>query len=193
MRLQELDLGGVFVVEPERLVDERGWFARTYSREEFAAAGIDPHVEQTSWAYNERRHTLRGLHFQTGPHAETKLVRCTSGEVYDVVADLRADSQTYGQWRAIHLTAGGGQALVVPPGVAHGYLTLTAGAELHYQISKRHEPASASGVRWDDPALGVSWPHPPEVVSDRDLQHPPFHPAQQRGGRSRLHEDGNSA
>lgn len=184
MRLRELDLRGVFVVEPERLVDERGWFARTYSREEFAAAGIDAHVEQTSWAYNERRHTLRGLHYQTGTHAETKLVRCTSGEVYDVVADLRADSPTYCCWRAIHLTARGGEAVVVPPGVAHGYLTLTDGAELQYQMSTRHQPSSASGLRWDDPALRVSWPHQPDVVSERDLGHPPFRPAQPRGGTS---------
>ena len=174
MRLRELDIAGVFLVEPERHEDERGFFARTWCRNEFKAAGLDAAAAQCGVAHNRRKHTLRGMHYQADPHAETKLVRCTAGAVWDVAVDLRPDSPTFKKWAAAELSAENRHALYVPKGFAHGYLTLTDDAEVTYMMSDFYEPAAGRGVRWDDPAFAIDWPAPPALINDRDATYPDF-------------------
>lgn len=170
-------LPGVMVVELERHPDERGFFARTFSTDELVAHGLDARVAQCSLSWNERRGTLRGLHWQAAPHAEAKLVRVTRGEIHDVVVDLRPDSPTYCRHFALTLSAESRNALFVPAGVAHGFLTLVDGCEVAYQMSVAHAPKSARGARWNDPAFGISWPAPVEVIAPRDASWPDFVPA----------------
>jgi dTDP-4-dehydrorhamnose 3,5-epimerase len=165
-------VAGAYVVEPERHLDERGFFARTWCAREFAERGLEPALSQCSVSYNHRRGTLRGLHYQAPPFAEVKLVRCTRGALYDVAVDLRPDSPTYRRWVGVELTADGGQALYVPRGVAHGFYALADATEAAYQISSPHEPAAARGVRWNDPLLGLAWPGPVAVVAPRDRDYP---------------------
>ena len=172
MIFREQEIGGVFELEPEPAVDERGLFARTYAREEFAEHGISFSVEQASVSYNERRGTLRGMHLQLPPHEEAKLVRCLAGSVYDVVVDLRAGSATRLHWCAVELTAERRNAVYIPAGLAHGFVTLVDGCELEYLISAPYVPSAASGIRWDDPAIGIEWPLSPTVISERDASYP---------------------
>lgn len=178
-------LEGAVIVGLEPHEDERGHFVRTFSVDEFAAAGLDPLVVECSVAYNPRRHTLRGLHWQTAPDAEAKLVRCSRGALYDVIVDLRPASPTLGQWLAVELTADNGRMLYVPKEFAHGYQTLVEDTEASYQMSARYAPAAARGIRWDDPAVAIDWPPAPErIVSARDLSWPdyagPVHPQPSR-------------
>jgi dTDP-4-dehydrorhamnose 3,5-epimerase len=172
MILRETAVAGAFVLEPEPIEDERGFFARVFDAAELAAHGLETAVAATSIAYNRAQWTLRGLHYQTAPHEETKLVRCTRGAVYDVAADLRPDSATYLAWHGVELSADNRLALHVPAGCAHGYLTLEDESELLYQISQPYVPAAATGVRWDDPALAIAWPAAPLVISARDAELP---------------------
>jgi dTDP-4-dehydrorhamnose 3,5-epimerase len=172
MILTETTLRDVFVVEPEPVEDERGFFARVFGATEFEERGLVAAVAECSISYNRTRSTLRGLHYQRAPHQEAKLVRCIRGAVHDVALDLRPDSPTYLRWEAVELSAANRLALYVPPGCAHGYLTLEDGCELLYQISERYEPGSATGVRWNDPAIGVDWPADPVVISERDASFP---------------------
>jgi dTDP-4-dehydrorhamnose 3,5-epimerase len=162
------------VVELEPIVDERGFFARTFSRDEFVSAGLDGDIAQCSISFNERKGTLRGLHYQAAPHAESKLVRCTHGAIYDVIVDLRAESPTFCEWLAIELSAANRLGLFVPKGLAHGFQTITAGAEVLYQISENYEPSAARGVRWNDPRFGIEWPAADRTISERDLAFPDF-------------------
>jgi dTDP-4-dehydrorhamnose 3,5-epimerase len=175
--LREQRIAGVFVVEPEPAVDERGVFARTYSRGAFAERGISFEIEQASVSFNARRGTLRGMHLQVPPHEEAKLVRCLSGTVYDVVVDLRVGSATQLEWLAVELSAERRNALYVPAGLAHGFLTLADGCELEYLISTAYVPSAAAGVRWDDPAIAVDWPAAPAVISPRDTAFADLDPA----------------
>lgn len=176
MKLVATPLGGVFVVEIAPIEDERGFFARTYHRDEFAQAGLNPDITQCSVSFNTRRGTLRGMHFQAAPHAETKLVRCTRGAIYDVALDLRRDSPTYRQWFAVELTAEKRNALYIPVGCAHGFQTLTDGAEVFYQITPGWKPDAGRGVRWNDPAFGIAWPVAGPTMSARDAAYPDFAP-----------------
>lgn len=164
----ETSLPGAWLLEPERVEDERGYFARTYSRQEFAARGLDPEIAQCSVSWNRRRGTLRGLHFQAAPHEETKLVRCTRGSVWDAIVDLRPGSPTLERHFAAVLSAERGNSLYVPKGFAHGFITLEDATEVSYQISAPYAPESARGYRWDDPAFAIPWPEPPAVISARD-------------------------
>lgn len=166
MRFSELPLPGAFVVAPERRADARGYFARTFCRDEFAAHGLVDAFVQCSMSFNARRGTLRGMHYQRAPYEETKLVRCTSGAVFDVLVH-RASSR----WHAIELTADNGLAVYIPTGFAHGFQTLTDCAELFYQMSERYQPDSAAVLRWDDSALGIDWPIRPPILSPRDAGH----------------------
>ena len=177
-------LAGVFVVALERHEDERGSFARTYDREAFLAHGLDPTIAQCSLSSNRRRGTLRGLHWQGVPHAEHKLVRATRGAVWDVVVDLRPGSATRGRHFAAELSAAGGDAMFVPAGCAHGFLTLEDESELHYQISAPYSPAHARGVRWDDPELAIPWPFAPVVISERDRTLPSWAAAREAEERA---------
>lgn len=172
MRFLETKIPGVYVIQPERLADTRGYFARTFCIHEFESRGINPRIVQCSTSYNARRATLRGLHYQLAPHAETKLIRCTRGAIFDVLADLRPDSPTYLHWAGIELSESNGKSLYVPEGVAHGFQTLVHKTEVFYQISEFFHSESASGVRWDDPALNIEWPLKPATISDRDLALP---------------------
>jgi len=172
VRFTDAGLPGAYLVEEERNLDERGWFARTFDIDEFRAAGLELTVAQSSVSWNVRRHTLRGLHLQLAPHEERKLVRCTRGTVFDVLVDLRVGEQTFGRWVAHRLDAASSRGLYVPPGVAHGFLTLEDDTELQYQISVPYEPSAASGVRWDDTDLAIAWPAEPQVISERDRSLP---------------------
>ena len=172
MIFREQPIAGVFVVEPAPAEDERGLFARTFDRAELADAGLPLVVEQASVSFNTRRGTLRGMHFQAPPHEEAKLVRCVTGSAYDVVVDLRDESPTRLAWLAVDLSAPSRNAVYVPPGCAHGFLTLEDATELEYLISTAYEPTAAAGVRWDDPAIGIEWPFEPLVISARDAAFP---------------------
>jgi dTDP-4-dehydrorhamnose 3,5-epimerase len=163
-----LKVAGAYAVEVETLEDERGWFGRLFSIDEFARLGMDGRVDQCSLSFNRKASTLRGLHFQLAPDEESKLVLCISGAVYDVVVDLRSGSPTHKVWDSVELTSSEPLAVFVPPGVAHGYLTIVDNSTVYYQISTPYEPTSASGARWDDPAFGISWPSEPKVISARD-------------------------
>ena len=176
MRLRPLAVDGAFVVEPERHADERGYFARAFDADAFAEHGLESAVAQTSVSFNVKELTLRGLHYQAAPHAEAKLVRCTRGAVYDVVVDLRPQSPTFLRWDAVQLDEDDGLGAYVPPGCAHGFLTLRDASELHYQISAPYQPEAARGVRWDDPAFGIDWPAAPRVIAARDASYPDFAP-----------------
>jgi dTDP-4-dehydrorhamnose 3,5-epimerase len=166
-------LDGTFVVELEPHSDDRGFFARAWCRTEFEALGLDGRIEQCNVAVNERTGTLRGLHFQRGAHAETKVVRCTAGAVYDVLVDLRPASSTYLEWIAVELSSENRFALYIPGGVAHGYQTLEERTEVFYFHSTAYAPESAGGVRWDDPAFGIDWPAVDgRVMSEKDRSWP---------------------
>ena len=169
-------LADAHVVEPERFEDERGFFARIFEPREFEAKGLNPNVAQSSLSFNPRKGTLRGMHFQRPPFAEAKLVRCTRGAVHDVIIDLRRDSKSYLGHFGVVLDADSRRMLYVPEGFAHGFLTVTDDAEVTYQISARYSPEHASGVRWNDPAFGISWPGPVVLINERDRTYPDFRP-----------------
>jgi dTDP-4-dehydrorhamnose 3,5-epimerase len=167
-----LDLIGAYLVEIEPQADERGFFARTFCEDEFAAAGLVTRLPQTSISYNARRGTVRGMHFQAAPHQETKLVRCIAGAVYDVIVDVRPESATYLRSLGVELSAKSRSALYIPAGFAHGFQTLADDSELLYMIDVNHVAEAARGVRWNDPLLRVEWPDPIKVISPRDLKFP---------------------
>ena len=167
-------LDDAWLIEVEPREDQRGFFARTWCRQELAAQGLDTEIAQESLSYNRHRGTLRGLHFQRSPHEETKIVRCTRGGIFDVIVDLRPRSPTYLQWQGFELTAENRKALYVPKGFAHGFQTLTDEAEIAYQISAFYAPDSAGGYRYDDPEFGIAWPLPVTAISERDLEWLPF-------------------
>jgi dTDP-4-dehydrorhamnose 3,5-epimerase len=173
----ETRVPGAFVVEPERLEDERGFFARIWCAREFAERGLDPRLVQCSISLSERKGTLRGLHYQAPPYAEAKLVRCTRGAVHDVIVDLREDSPAFLRHVAVELSAVNHRMLYVPEGVAHGFQTLEDHSEVAYQMSAFHAPSHARGVRWNDPAFGIVWPPDERIVSERDRSYPDFVPA----------------
>ena len=172
MKFVPSPLAGVVLVEPDRGTDERGAFARMYEPQAFARAGLDVPLPLVARAWNHRAATLRGMHYQAAPHGETKLVSCARGAVFDVAVDLRAGSPTRGQWFGARLDADDGQALWVPAGCAHGYLTLTDEAVVLYQMTDNHRPDAERGVRWDDPTLAIAWPAAPAVISERDRSWP---------------------
>lgn len=175
MRFHETPLPGAYVLEPERIEDARGFFARTWAPDELAARGLDAALAYEAVSFNARRGTLRGMHFQAAPHEETKVVRCTRGAIFDVIVDLRPDSATFKRWFGAELTAANGRALYVPAGMAHGFQTLVDDTEVAYQISEFHHGESARGVRWDDPAFSIEWPQAASrVISGKDLAYPDF-------------------
>jgi dTDP-4-dehydrorhamnose 3,5-epimerase len=174
MRFLPTRLDGAWLVELEPARDERGFFARIWDGHAFAARGLDPAMAQASLSSNRRAGTLRGLHFQLPPNAETKLVRCIRGAVFDVIVDLRRGSPTYLAWEGFELTAENRRQLYIPQGFAHGFESLVDDSELLYLISTPYAPTAAAGLRWDDPALGIEWPLPPATVSERDRAWPAF-------------------
>jgi len=178
MRFVETPLNGAWVVDLDLLGDERGWFARTFDAGEFAARGLNPAVVQCNASFNARRGTLRGMHYQAEPHGESKLVRCVRGAIFDVAVDLRGGSPTLRRWHGVELSADNRLAFYIPPGLAHGFQTLSDDAEVLYQMGNPYVPEAARGVRWDDPAFAIQWPEPDgeRIVSERDRAFADFRP-----------------
>jgi len=174
MRFGETSIAGAFVLDIERFEDERGFFARVSCVREFSEHGLAAAIMQTSIAYNRKKGTLRGLHYQAPPGREAKYVRCTRGAILDVVVDIRPNSPSFLRHIAVELTADNRRGLYVSPGLAHGYQTLTDDTEVFYQMSDYHAPELARGFRWDDPAFGIAWPDGPRIINSRDNGYPPF-------------------
>jgi dTDP-4-dehydrorhamnose 3,5-epimerase len=166
------EIPSVLIVEPELLTDDRGFFATTFSSEDFARAGLDVSVAQGAVSWNRKKGTLRGLHFQADPHGQAKLVRCSHGAIHDVAVDLRPGSPTRHRWVAVQLSAENRRQLWIPTGFAHGFQTLEDGSEVVYQMSSPYRPGSARGVRFDDPAFGIEWPLEVSEISCKDLEYP---------------------
>ena len=174
MKFHELELPGLFLIELDRFEDERGFFARTFCKEEFQKKGLECHFDQCSFSFNKNRGTLRGMHFQSAPYEEGKLIRCTHGAIYDVLVDLRPESKTYKKWQAVELSENNLSLLYVPKGLAHGFQTLEENTQVFYQISEKYSQPHAAGVRWNDPIFGIHWPLPVSTISIKDQQYPNF-------------------
>ena len=174
MIFTESRLPGAFVIEPERIDDVRGFFAMNWSEQDFAVRGLVSRFVESNISFSNKRGTLRGMHYQARPHGQVKLVRCTTGAIHDVIIDLRPDSPTFKQWEAVELSADNRLMLYVPLDFAHGFQTLVDGTEVTYQMSSTYHPESSRGVRWDDPAFGISWPEAERVIIARDREYPDF-------------------
>jgi dTDP-4-dehydrorhamnose 3,5-epimerase len=174
MRFTETELQGAFLIDLERLEDDRGFFARSFCASEFEEHDLNSTVVQSNVSFNSSKGTLRGMHYQVPPAAETKLVRCTRGAIYDAIVDLRPNSPTYLSHLGVELTAENGTALYVPEMCAHGYLTLTDDTEVTYQVGAFYAPEHERGLPHDDPAFGIEWPLPVRVISDKDRTWPRF-------------------
>jgi len=168
MKITPLKISGVALIEAQAIADERGFFARSFCRAQFAAAGLELDVVQSNISHNAVKGTLRGLHFQAAPKPDPKLVSCIQGSIFDVVVDIRETSATFCQWVGAELSADNGKALFVPPGCAHGFMTLSDDARVHYQMGEVYVADLARGLRWDDPAFAIDWPLDPVVISERD-------------------------
>lgn len=176
MRFEPVAIAGAMMVRQQRAVDERGAFARVFCRDEFLAHGLDPDVAQCSVSINPARGTLRGMHYQTPPFEEAKLVRADRGAIYDVIIDLRPSSPTHLRVFGVVLSAASGDALYIPEGCAHGFLTLEEDTEVHYQMNRPYRPGSGRGLRWNDPLFEIPWPAQPTVMSERDAAYPDYTP-----------------
>jgi dTDP-4-dehydrorhamnose 3,5-epimerase len=177
MIFTETKLKGAFIVELERLEDDRGFFARAWCKKEFEKHDLNSRLAQSNISFNRKKHTLRGMHYQVQPREEAKLVRCTRGAIYDVIIDLRPESTTYLQWIAEELTADNHRMLYVPEGFAHGYLSLAKNTEIFYQVSEFYSPEFECGVRWNDPSFSIDWPEIHNlVISEKDMKWPDYLP-----------------
>jgi dTDP-4-dehydrorhamnose 3,5-epimerase len=172
MNFTQTKLSGLWLIESPKAFDARGYFSRSYCRQEFAEHGIVVDFVQSNISYNAHKATLRGLHFQRSPHAEDKLVRCVQGSIFDVAVDLRENSATYRDWFGVELSGENGCALLVPKGFAHGFISLVDNSIIQYHVSELYAPEAEYGIRWDDPAIGIRWPINPTVISQRDREHP---------------------
>lgn len=182
MIINTTDVPGVAIIDLKLLEDDRGFFARTFCRQEFIDAGLEPLVEQCNMSFNHKAGTLRGMHMQVEPAPEAKLVRCTRGAIVDQIVDMRPGSPTRLKSVSVELTADNRRAIYVPPFFAHGYQTLTDGAEVTYQVSHGYTPGTERGLRYDDPALGLTWPVPVAVISEKDLSWAPLAEQEAAGG-----------
>jgi dTDP-4-dehydrorhamnose 3,5-epimerase len=174
MKFIETKLKGSFIIDPERLEDERGFFARSWCQQEAKQYGLEPEWLQCNVSYNKSKGTMRGMHYQAAPFEESKLVRCTMGAICDVIIDLRPDSVTFKKWTAVELSSENRRMFYIPGGFAHGFLTLQDSTEIFYQMSEFYAPACARGVRWNDPAFGILWPTDIAVISAQDQNYPNF-------------------
>jgi dTDP-4-dehydrorhamnose 3,5-epimerase len=168
------ELTGAFVIEPQKLEEERGFFARSWCQREFERHALNPRLVQCDISFSKNKGTLRGMHYQLSPFEEVKLVRCTRGSIYDAIIDLRRDSATFKKHFGLVLSADNHKMLYVPEGFAHGFLTLEDNTEVFYQMSEFYAPEHGRGVRWNDPAFGIAWPMLPRTISDRDRTCPDF-------------------
>jgi dTDP-4-dehydrorhamnose 3,5-epimerase len=174
MIFKETEIKGVFIIEPQKHQDERGFFARAWCQKEFLNNGLSGHVAQVNTSYNKRKGTLRGMHYQQAPYEEIKLIRCTAGAIYDVVVDIRPNSATYMRWLGVELTSSNYRMLYVPENLAHGYQTLEDDSEVTYQVSEFYTPHAEAGIRYDDPVFGIRWPVETTSISEKDLNWPDF-------------------
>jgi dTDP-4-dehydrorhamnose 3,5-epimerase len=174
LNFERTTLDGVVRIVPDRNSDARGYFERIYCERTFSSRGLCSRFVQQAISHNLKRGTLRGLHFQSSPYAEIKLVRCVRGKVFDVIVDVRLGSSMFGRWIGVDLSAEGGEMLYIAEGLAHGYITLTDDVTLHYCLSTEFAPDASRGIRWDDPDLKITWPIAPAVISDRDRLLPTF-------------------
>lgn len=177
MKFEQTPVHGVHVVDIEPRGDDRGFFARAFCQKEFAAHGLETVFVQTNISRSVHRGTLRGMHYQIGAAAEVKLVRCTSGALFDVALDLRPDSPSFGKWFGTELTADNHRMLYIPRGCAHGFFSLEPQTEVFYLVSAFYSPEGERGVRYDDPRFAIAWPGAPEIISSKDAAHPDFDPA----------------
>jgi dTDP-4-dehydrorhamnose 3,5-epimerase len=174
VRFIELPLHGAYAIEPDPVYDNRGFFLRTFCRREFSQRGLNPDVAQCSMSFNRKKGTLRGMHYQTEPNEECKLVQCAAGSTFHVIIDLRKDSESYLSWTSVKLNSNRLNMLYVPTGLAHGFLTLEDDCAVRYQISEFYYPENSAGIRWNDPAFGIEWPADVVEISDRDRHFPDF-------------------
>jgi dTDP-4-dehydrorhamnose 3,5-epimerase len=174
MIFTETKLKGAFIIDIEKVEDERGYFGRAWCKDEFEGQNLNSNTVQANMSYNKKAGTLRGMHYQTYPFTETKTVRCTSGSIYDVIIDLRPKSETYTQWIGVTLSSKNLRMLYVPEGFAHGYITLEDDTSIHYMVTEYYTPNAETGVRFDDAAFNIQWPIIPILVSEKDLAHPAF-------------------
>ena len=174
MIFNETKLKDAFIIDLEKHQDDRGFFARAYCEKEFRDHGIESAVVQANVSYNKYKHTMRGMHYQTEPYGEAKLVRCTKGAIYDVIIDVRKKSPTYKEWIGVELSEDNYRMLYVPEGFAHGFITLHDETEITYQVSEFYTPGAEKGIRWDDPEFDIDWPAEPAVISGKDENWPDY-------------------
>lgn len=174
MIFTETKLAGAYIIDIKKIEDERGFFGRSYCQKEFEALGLNTNAVQANVSYNKKKGTLRGLHLQLPPYGETKLVRCTRGALYDIIVDLRPGSATFKQWIGVELTAANYRMLYVPEGFGHSFITLEDETEATYQVTGFYTPKAERGFRYNDPAFNIQWPIQPQVVSEKDRNHPLF-------------------
>jgi dTDP-4-dehydrorhamnose 3,5-epimerase len=177
MIFSETELQGLYVIEPEGLEDERGFFARVWCENEVRGHGIEAQFVQCNISFNKRKGTLRGMHYQASPHGEAKVVRCTAGSLYDVVIDIRPESETFLQWFSVELTAEDRRLIFIPVGFAHGFQTLSDNTEVFYQMSEFYKPEYGRGIRWNDPLFNIVWPLGNRVISKKDREWKDFDPS----------------
>lgn len=181
MQVTKTKLDGVLIIEPKVFGDARGWFMETWSERKFEAAGLAFNFVQDNQSYSAQKGTLRGLHYQTAPFAQAKLVRCTRGKLLDVAVDIREGSETFTQWVAVELTAENKKQLLIPRGFAHGFITLTDDVEIQYKADNFYAPECDGNIRWDDPQIGVDWGFAPTILADKDAKAPTLAERLQRG------------
>lgn len=174
MKFIETKLKAAYVIELEKIEDERGFFARSWCEKEFAERGLNPNLVQCNISFNRKKGTLRGMHYQAKPYREAKLIRCTKGAIYDVILDLRSDSPTFKQWVAVELTSENRKMLYIPEGLAHGFQSLEDDTEVFYQMSEFYHPEVAKGVRWNDTAFGIEWMENEPIISEKDKSYADF-------------------
>lgn len=174
MLFNKTKLKDAYIIELEKIEDERGFFARTWDEEKFDNLGLNSKIVQCNMSLSKQKGIIRGMHYQLEPHQEAKFIRCTKGAIYDVIIDLRKDSETFKQWLGVELTERNYNMLYVPEGFAHGFQTLEPMTEVFYQVSESYHPESERGVRWDDPMFGISWPIDEKIISKKDMSHPNF-------------------
>lgn len=172
MQVTKTKLDGVLIIEPKVFGDARGWFMETWSARKFETAGLNFDFVQDNQSYSAHKGTLRGLHYQTAPFAQAKLVRCTRGKLLDVAVDIRAGSETFAQWVAVELTAENKKQLLIPRGFAHGFITLTDDVEIQYKADNFYAPDCDGNIRWDDAQIGIDWPFAPTILADKDAKAP---------------------
>ena len=181
MQVTKTAIDGVLILEPKVFGDARGWFMETWSARKFEAAGLTFEFVQDNQSYSAHKGTLRGLHYQTAPFAQTKLVRCTRGEILDVAVDIREGSETFKKWVAVELTAENKKQLLIPRGFAHAFLTLTDDVEIQYKVDNFYAPTCDGNIRWDDAEIGIDWPFAPTILADKDAKAPTLRERIERG------------